>query len=178
MNPKEQLMEQARKYVEQALEMGALDAVAFGIDDIVFDDRTLLKCMYGCADWGRNHTCPSRPGSPTMEQYREMFSRYKWGVIVHCRDKALSQKISLAIEWQAFADGYYFAFSLSDCACCPGGCAAEKGQPCRFVDLARPAFHSVGIDVFSTVHRFGLPLKTLFDADKEEQNWYSAVFVE
>ena len=46
------------------------------------------------------------------------------------------------------------------------------------MELARPAFHSVGIDVFATVHRFGLPLRTLFDPGKEEQNWYSAVFVE
>ena len=171
-------MEQARKYVEQALALGAADAVPFKIEDICFDSRTLLKCMYGCGDWGRNHTCPSRPGNPTLEQYREMFSRYSWGVIVHCHEKALSQKISFELERTAFADGYYFAFSLSDCANCPGGCAAEKGQPCRFVKTARPAFHSVGIDVFATVHGLGLPLNTLFDPEKDEQNWYSAVFVE
>lgn len=43
---------------------------------------------------------------------------------------------------------------------------------------ARPAFHSVGIDVFKTVRQFGLPIKTLSDADTEEQNWYSAVFID
>ena len=171
-------MKRAQKYVEQALRLGATDAAPFKIEDIRFDSRTLLKCMYGCGDWGRSHTCPSRPGNPTMEQYREMFSRYSWGVIVHCHEKELSQKISYALERQAFADGYYFAFSLSDCACCPAGCAAEEGKPCRFVRQARPAFHSVGIDVFATVHDLGLPLQTLFDPEKEEQNWYSAVFVE
>jgi len=41
---------------------------------------------------------------------------------------------------------------------------------------ARPAFHSVGIDVFGTVAKLGLPLKALRDAD-EEQNWYSAVWL-
>jgi hypothetical protein len=35
----------------------------------------------------------------------------------------------------------------------------------------------VGIDVFKTVHQFDLPLKTLRNED-EEQNWYSAVFIE
>jgi hypothetical protein len=35
----------------------------------------------------------------------------------------------------------------------------------------------VGIDVFATVRRFGLPIETL--ANKEqEQNWYAAVFME
>ena len=50
----------AAEYVRLALEMGALHAVVFSLEDIAFDSRTLLKCMFGCADWGRNHTCPSR----------------------------------------------------------------------------------------------------------------------
>ncbi len=170
-------MTKKEAYVAKALEMGAADAVAFGIEDIVFDSRTLLKCLYGCPDWGKNHTCPSRPGSPSMAEYREMFSRYQWGIIVHTHDKALSQKISFDLEGTAFRDGYYFAFSLSDCALC-GTCAAVHCQDCRHPHTARPAFHSVGIDVFKTVHQLGLTLNTLSDADKEEQNWYSAVFVE
>ncbi len=165
------------KYTEKALRMGAADAVSFKISDICFDSRTLLKCMYGCDDWGKNHTCPSRKGSPSMAEYREMFSRYKGGIIIHTHEKALSQKISFQIEGDAFRDGYYFAFSLSDCALCKE-CAAVENAPCRFMHMARPAFHSVGIDVFKTVRDLGLPIGTLTDADKEEQNWYSAVFIE
>jgi len=170
-------VKKAEKYLKMALEMGATDAVLFEDEQICWDSRTLLKCMYGCTDWGKNHTCPSRPGNPTMAELKEMFSRYRWGIIIHTHEKNLSQKISMAVESAAFHDNYYFAMSLSDCGLC-GECAAVKCQDCRHVREARPAFHSVGIDVFSTVHRFGLPLKTLFDADKEEQNWYSAVFVE
>lgn len=106
-----------------------------------------------------------------------MFSRYKWGIIIHTHDKRLSQQISFAIESKAFADGYYFAFSLSDCSLCKT-CACADCQDCRFPHMARPAFHSVGIDVFKTIKNLNLPLFTLKDADKEEQNWYSAVFVE
>ncbi len=166
-----------QKYVLSALEMGAADAVEFSIGDICFDSRTLLKCMYGCDSWGKNHTCPSRSGSPSMSEYREMFSRYKRGIIIHAHDKALSQRISFKIEGEAYRDGYYFAFSLSDCSLCKK-CAAEDGLPCRNMHSARPAFHSVGIDVYKTVHNLGLPLRTLADADAEEQNWYSAVFIE
>ncbi|GHT17875.1 hypothetical protein AGMMS4956_21410 [Bacteroidia bacterium] len=46
-------------YTHLAIELGAEHALRFGIDDIVFDARSLLKCMFGCEDWGRGHTCPS-----------------------------------------------------------------------------------------------------------------------
>ena len=57
-------------------------------------------------------------------------------------------------------------------------CAATENAPCRFPRMARPAFHSVGIDVFKTVRGFGLPICTLEHPETEAQNWYSAVFVE
>lgn len=166
----------ADKYIKKALEMGADHAVKFTLDDICFDPRTLLKCMYGCKDWGKGHTCPSRPGSLTPWEYEQLFKKYSWGVIIHATDKKISQDASFAIESVAFTDGYYFAFSLSDCALC-GECKGFKGCDCANLRKARPAFHSVGIDVFKTVKKFGLPLYTLKETT-DEQNWYSAVFVE
>lgn len=166
----------AEKYIKKALDMGADHAVAFKLDDIVFDPRTLLKCMYGCKDWGKGHTCPSRPGSLTPWQYEDLFRKYSWGIIIHSTNKKISQEASFAIESEAFTDGYYFAFSLSDCALC-GECRGFKGCDCANPRKARPAFHSVGIDVFKTVSKFNLPLRTSKDP-AEEQNWYSAVFIE
>ena len=174
-NPK--YIAKAEKYLAFALEQGATDAVLFEAPQICWDSRTLLKCMYGCSDWGKNHTCPSRPGNPTMAELKEMFSRYRWGIIIHTHDKKLSQDISFDIERAAFHDGYYFAMSLSDCGLC-GECAAAQCQDCRFVTKARPAFHSIGIDVFKTVNQMGLPLYPLQHRDDPDQNWYSAVFVE
>ncbi|HHT49629.1 MAG TPA: DUF2284 domain-containing protein [Firmicutes bacterium] len=162
-------------YVERALKLGADHAVLFELKDIIFDSRTILKCMYGCADWGKGHTCPSRPGSLKPWEYRRVLAEYSWGVIIHSTDKKTSQEVSLTIERQAFLDGYYFAFSLSDCTLCTE-CAGFKGAPCVQPKKARPAFHSVGIDVFRTVRRFGLPIQTLKD-ENQEQNWYSAVFI-
>ena len=156
--------------------MGAVDAVFFSLPDIVFDSRTLLKCMFGCPDWGKLHTCPSRPGSPTMGEYREMFSLYKWGIVVHTHDKRSAQKISYELERKAYFAGYPFAFSLSDCAVCDI-CAGRSGEPCRDPKKARPAFHSVGIDVYATVHKMGLPLEPL-RSDGQQENWYAAVFME
>lgn len=156
--------------------MGADHAVPFRIDDIAFDPRTILKCAFGCGDWGKGHTCPSRPNSLLPWEYEQVLRRYSWGIIVHSHDKKISQEVSFAIEREAFIDGYYFAFSLSDCAIC-GECAGFRGQGCVNPKKARPAFHSVGIDVFKTAHRFGLPIETLRDQN-QPQNWYSAVFIE
>lgn len=160
----------------RAIELGADDAVIFCIDQIVFDPRTLLKCMYGCADWGKGHTCPSAPGSLKPAEYRQIFEHYRWGCIIHSTSKQVSQEASFALEREAFLAGHHFAFSLSDCAIC-GECAGFRGRPCVDPRRARPAFHSIGIDVFATVRQFNLPLQPLASKD-EEQNWYSAVFVE
>ena len=171
------ILAKAEKYIALAKELSAEDAVVFEAPQICWDSRTLLKCMYGCGDWGKGLTCPSRPGFPGMAEMKEMFSRYSWGIIVHCHEKAASQKISMALEKAAFRDNYYFAMSLSDCALCKE-CAGFRGEECRHVALARPAFHSIGIDVFKTVHQLGLPLFTLEDRSDPRENWYSAVFVE
>jgi predicted metal-binding protein len=164
------------RYRALALELGAADAVGFTPDDIAFEPRTILKCMFGCSDWGQGPTCPSRAGSLMPWEYEPILRRYKWGVIVHSSDKKTAQEASFAIEERAFHDGYHLAFSMSDCACCPE-CAGLAGKPCANPKKARPAFHSVGIDVFATARHFRLPIETL-DSDDAPQNWYAAVWVE
>jgi predicted metal-binding protein len=163
-------------FIKLATKLGADHAVVFKIEDIVFDPRTILKCMFGCSDWGKGHTCPSRPGSLKPWEYRQVFEKYSWGIIIHSTNKKVSQDVSLAIEKEAFLKDYYFAFSLSDCALCEE-CAGHRSEQCVNPKKARPALQSVGIDVFKTSHQLGLPLKTLKEQD-EEQNWYSAVFIE
>jgi len=164
-----------QKYLDLALQLGAAHAVAFETSQIVFDSRTILKCMFGCGDWGKGHTCPSRPASLMPWEYEQIFKKYQGGIIIHANDKKISQEASFAVEQAAFLEGHYFAFSLSDCAICTK-CAGFQGRDCVNSRKARPAFHSVGIDVFQTVRQFELPLQTLKD-DSEAQNWYSAVFI-
>lgn len=166
------------KYIQQALKMGAVNAVEFTIEQIVFDPRTLLKCKYGCLDYGHKYHCPSDPSFTDIEQSIRIFKHYKGGVIIHANDEHLTQPISFAIESQAFVDGHYFALSLSDCCKCTK-CQHDSGKECAFRRESRPAFHAVGIDVFSTVKKFNLPLNTLKDKNGDEvRNWYSAVFID
>ena len=163
------------KYIDLAKSLGATTVVAITPDDVVFDDRTLLKCMFGCADWGKGCTCPSRPGALMPAEYEKMLRKYKTVLIVHSTDKKIAQKASFAVEKEAYLDGDALAFSMSDCALC-ASCAGMNHEPCRNVKMARPAFHSVGIDVFATAKNLGLPLMALRGED-EEQNWYAAVWL-
>ena len=163
-------------YLEMARTMGAVNCLRVEVDDLPFDPRTILKCMFGCGDWGKGHTCPSRPGSPGMFEYEQILRRYQWGVLIHSHDKRLNQEISFAIERQAFLDGFHFAFSMSDCGLCRE-CSGFREEPCVNPKKARPAFHSVGIDVFALARKLNLPLHPLKD-ETQQQNWYAFVFVE
>ena len=163
-------------FIDKAIMGGALNAVAFDIKDIVFDSRTIIKCMFGCSDWGKGHTCPSKPGALKPWEYKKVFEEYSWGIIIHANNKKTTQEISFSMEADAFSKGFYFAFSLSDCALC-STCAGFKGIDCINPQKARPAFHSVGIDVFKTVRNLNLPIDTL-SVENQIQNWYSAVFIE
>ena len=163
------------KYIELARSHGAVNVVAVAPDEIVFDGRTLLKCMFGCNDWGKGCTCPSRAGFLSSKELKKLLKKYKTVLIVHANDKKSAQNASLAVENEAYLDGDVLVFSMSDCALCDE-CAGRINESCRNLTMARPAFHSVGIDVFATVKKLGLPLKPLRKED-EEQNWYAAVWL-
>jgi predicted metal-binding protein len=164
-----------KKYIDLALSLGAEHAVYVTPGDIVFDGRSLLKCMFGCSDWGKGCTCPSREGFLKPWEFETLLRRYTVVLVIHSHSKQIAQNVSYTIEREAYLDGDALAFSMSDCALC-ADCAGRSGEPCRNIKLARPAFHSVGIDVFATAKKLGLPLKPLRETD-EEQNWYSAVWL-
>ena len=102
------------KYVDMAKEFGAVNAVEFAIKDIVFDPRTVLLCVFGCTDYGKNHTCPHQRSPLSLKEYKKIFKRYSGGIIIGSSDKLDSQQISYEIERRCFLDGHYFAFSLSE----------------------------------------------------------------
>ena len=169
------MMTDFQSYIDLALESGAVHAKLITPDEIVFDGRTLLKCMFGCGDWGTGPTCPSREGFLKPWEFEPLLRKYRAVLIVHAHDKKAAQAASFAVERAAFLHGDALAFSMSDCALC-AECAGASGGACRNARMARPAFHSVGIDVFGTVKRLGLPLDALKD-EYQEQNWYAAVWL-
>jgi len=164
------------KFIQLAISHGASNVVVVTPEEIVFDGRTILKCMYGCKDWGKGCTCPSRAGFLPLKEWKKLLMKYKAVLIIHSIDKKIAQNASLAVENEAYLDGEVLAFSMSDCAICTE-CAGRSGNDCRNPMNARPSFHSVGINVFATAKMLDLPLEPL-RSENDVQNWYAAVWMD
>ena len=167
--------ERIDNYIQSAWAKGADHVLAVLPDEIVFDPRTIIKCMFGCGDWGKGCTCPSREGFLKLSEWEALLKMYKTVIIIHSTSKKTAQAASFSVEQMAYLDGDVLSFSMSDCALC-SECAGFSDAACRHPRQARPAFHSVGIDVFATMKKLGLPLKPLKN-EGETENWYSAVWL-
>lgn len=116
-----------------------------------------LKCEFGCNGYNLPH-CP--PNSLKPEETKVMLKDFTKGLLLQgvppTRD---FQRMVLQAEHTAFKKGYYKAFSLwaGPCSICPE-CGGTGN--CRNHKNARPSMESSGIDVFETIRRAGLSLKT------------------
>ncbi len=157
----------------RAVELGATDARIINAADIVFDDRSYLKCRFGCNRWGRYWACPPNLAlSP--EQFMAAFRRYEKAVIIQSTDPQIGQAVTLAIEKEAMlACNRLFAFAMVQCVQCEP-CAYP--EPCRYPHLARPSITAYGIDVGKTLEPLGF--KVAFDQKGAFiPAWYSLVLV-
>ncbi|MEN8614558.1 DUF2284 domain-containing protein [Dehalogenimonas sp. THU2] len=121
-----------------------------------------LKCEFGCDSFNSSH-CP--PNCIDPEKTRSMLNDYMKCLLLQGTPPTRAfQTLVLQAEHTAFKAGYYKAFSLwsGPCSICldcggRGNCTNHKN--------ARPSMESSGIDVFETVRRAGLSLKTLPEND-------------
>lgn len=165
----------AKTLVNLAKELGAEDAIPFDIEDIAFDARTILKCLYGCP--GGLAYCPTTAteASNTM-LFQHLIQKYKWGVLIRTGELGKGQDITIALERKAFLDGYTFAFGATECASC-AQCATETGDPCINRRNLRPPLYFLGIDVYKTVRGLGWILNVVQKKGDSVSN-ITAVFVE
>lgn len=157
----------------RAVALGATDARIIDAAQIVFDDRSYLKCRFGCNRWGRYWTCPPNLAlSP--EQFMAAFTKYEKAVIIQSTDPQIGQEVTLAIEKEAMlVCGSLFAFAMVLCVQCE---PCVYPEPCRYPHLARPSMDAYGVDIGKTVEPLGF--KVSFDpAGKFIPAWYSMVLV-
>jgi len=77
---------------EKAKELGANKAILIPAASIVVENKTILKCIFGCNGWG-SRVCP--PFIPTVDEFREMLKEYQWVLLVDWKsDNILSREIS------------------------------------------------------------------------------------
>lgn len=158
---------------DRAIELGALDARIIDAGQIVFDDRSYLKCRFGCDRWGRYWTCPPNLVL-TPEQFMAAFGKYSQGIIIKTVDPQTGQDVALAVEKEAMlVCGRMFAFAMVLCVKCET-CAWP--EPCHYPHLARPAMDAYGVDIGKTVEPLGFTVE--FDQEgKLLPAWYSLVLI-
>jgi len=147
---------------ELALEKGAVSAAVIAAHEIVFDERTIHKCQFGCPAYGRYLTCP--PYTPHPSEFEKALRRYKWAMLVEC-DMAELNRLVVEVEKAAMRRGYYLALGLKGHRCYLCEECVPPGEPCRDPLNARPSMSGLGINVFATLAQAGIERKLAMDGE-------------
>jgi len=134
-----------------------------------------LKCQFGCDCFGQCLVCP--PFTPTSEEMRKVLDVYRRAILIHFEPKADIKATVAELERDIFLRGSWKAFGLGagPCYFCRK-CPVEEGQ-CRHPERARPAMEACGIDVFSTVKKFGFPIEVV-RTTRQCPNYYGLILVD
>lgn len=92
---------------QKAQELGASEAVAIPVTDIVVDERTKLKCLVAvCSFYGTNLMCP--PNVLPVSEFKNILKRYHGAILVKIASapsgppEELTNPIELAEAWEIF----------------------------------------------------------------------------
>jgi len=69
-----------------ALELGATEAKVIPADEIVVDNRVVLKCRIGCKEFGKTLMCP--PYAPSVDEFRKILSEYSYALVLKIKSQA------------------------------------------------------------------------------------------
>jgi predicted metal-binding protein len=145
-----------------ALERGAASAEVIPAHEVVFDERTIHKCQFGCPSYGRYLTCP--PHTPHPSEFEKALRKYKWAVMVEC-DLADLNRLVVEVEKGAMRLGYYLALGLKGQRCFLCEECVPPGELCRDPLNARPSMSGLGINVFATLRKAGIERKLAMDGE-------------
>jgi predicted metal-binding protein len=142
--------------VERALELG-LRAYPLETKYIEVENRTRLKCAYGCRGYGKRLSCP--PHVMDIDEFRKILKDYNRALLLieeydvsnepdvlkawsRLRRESFHKMIQL--EYLAFRQGFTYAHLLRPGACNECDVCAEK---CRKPEFRRLPPEAVGINV-------------------------------
>ncbi len=182
------------KLIRIAMERGATEAKIIPVDEIVLDERVILKCQVPlCNEYGNHLLCP--PNSPSLAQFREVLKKYSNALqirtpadqldseseegrkkAIYARANELHEIINI-VEKAAQELGFTFAAGLIGGACklCDPCVGVKSGKPCKHPFKARPSMEAVGIDVHLTAQRAGLEF---FPDIEKEVVWNGLLLLE
>ncbi len=173
-----------KEILRRLTEEGASEVRLIDVKKIVVDERVRLKCQIPlCDTYGRNLMCP--PHLPSVEDFRRALRRYSRAILVQVSAAVpvqsgselpedvfapatkLHELVNMG-EKMAFEAGLHFAAGLIGgcCRLCKECVAAQGETRCRFPFKARPSMEAMGIDVFSTLEKIGVPVSGLPVSDR------------
>ncbi len=171
-------MERYEKFIDKAIELGAIDAKIIKTESIVTAAWVQWKCRYGCGNYNSSLCCP--PNSPTYHETKELIDCYENAILVRFTGNFENMTLNpteviTMLERDIFLSGYYKAFGLGagSCELCEE-CTMKK---CRHAESARPSMEGCGIDVLNTARNNGYHIEVLKDRPSE-MNIYCLVLIE
>jgi predicted metal-binding protein len=69
-----------------ALELGASDAAIIQANQVVVEDRVVLKCRVGCDSYGKTLSCP--PYTPSPDEFRRIVGEYSFALFMKFKSHA------------------------------------------------------------------------------------------
>lgn len=154
--------------LEKADELG-LEACVLDVSDIPVENRTRLKCAYGCRGYSKRLSCP--PHVMDVDEFRQILKEYSTAVLlieefdtsgVENLLKAWSGirkgsfRKMIGLEYQAFREGFTFAQLLRPGACNECESCAEK---CIKPEHRRFPPEAVGINLEKLMNNIGKDLR-------------------
>lgn len=150
------MSEKEDMFIGRALEIG-LRAYTIKTADIPVENRTRIKCAYGCRGYGKRLSCP--PHIMDIDEFRKILAEYNKALLLieehdmsnepdilkawsHLRREAFHKMLEL--EFLAFRQGFTYAQLLRPGACNECDICAEK---CRKTEFCRFPPEAVGINV-------------------------------
>jgi len=172
MKPARRVPAQFKSFVKRIIDLGAVGAKVIKASSVVTASWVRLKCQYGCDGYGSSLCCP--PNTPTPEETREVIEGYETAILAHFGARGHITKSMVALEREAFLEGYYraFAFGAGPCTLCNS--CPDNG--CKHPDRARPSMEACGIDVFATARNNSYSIQVVRD-ESSEQNYYGLLLI-
>lgn len=136
----------------------AIDLRFVAVDELVFDERTILKCRYSCPAWGRRWTCAPEAWGP--QELIPLLRKYRTALVLSGVDGPRVNREALALERAAFIAGYPLALAVAvtPCSSCDG-CTYPLAE-CRQKPDLRPESAMAGLDTLGTMDALGIPRQT------------------
>lgn len=145
-----------------------LDLRVFPVTQVVFDERTVLKCRYHCPAWGCRWTCGPDTWGPA--ELIPLLKKYETVALVTGLDVEKVTSQALALEKSAFLAGFPFALAVAVTMCSTCERCTFPDADCRKSGELRPESPMAGIHVLETLRRQGI-------SPDSDRGWLRASFV-